>query len=91
MSSICGTIITPCVFKPESMPSIARGSLSGFGGACGALPFALPALEPDEEEGGPVLEVSACGEGRGEVRGECVEVCGRDRRIGSGFTQDLGA
>lgn len=28
-----GTIITTCFFMPSIMPSIAFGSLSGFGGA----------------------------------------------------------
>lgn len=32
MSTICGTIITACVFIPAIIPSMAPGSVRGFGG-----------------------------------------------------------
>lgn len=45
MMTICGTIITICVFMPAIMPSIAAGSVSGFGGApAGASAFGGPSL-----------------------------------------------
>ena len=45
MMTICGTIITICVFMPAIMPSIAAGSVSGFGGAlCGVSAFGGPSL-----------------------------------------------
>lgn len=43
MMTICGTIITICVFMPAIIPSIAAGSI-GFGGAACASPFGGPSL-----------------------------------------------
>jgi len=42
--TICGTIITICVFIPAIMPSMAAGSVIGFGGADGASLFGGPSL-----------------------------------------------
>lgn len=39
MMTICGTIITICVFMPAIIPSIAAGSERGFGAAGAASPF----------------------------------------------------
>ena len=44
MMTICGTIITICVFVPAIMPSMAAGSVMGFGGALGASPLGGPSL-----------------------------------------------
>ena len=46
MMTICGTIITICVFIWPIMPSMAAGSVSGFGGAlcCCPSPFGGPSL-----------------------------------------------
>ena len=45
MMTICGTIITICVFMPAIMPSMAAGSVRGFGGVLApASPFWGPSL-----------------------------------------------
>ena len=45
MMTIWGTIITICVFIWPIIPSMAAGSVSGFGGAlAGASPFEGPSL-----------------------------------------------
>lgn len=49
MMTICGTIITICVFMPDIIVSICAGSERGFGGAEGA---SAPAF------GGPSLRYS---------------------------------
>ena len=36
--------MTICVFMPDIMPSIAAGSLMGFGGVEGLSPFGGPSL-----------------------------------------------
>ena len=45
MMTICGTIITICVFIPAIIPSIAAGAVSGLGGALeDASPFGGPSF-----------------------------------------------
>ena len=45
MMTICGTIITICVFMPAIIPSMAAGSVSGFGGVlASASPLGGPSL-----------------------------------------------
>ena len=45
MMTICGTIMTICVFIPAIMPSMALGSVSGLGGAlAGASALGGPSL-----------------------------------------------
>lgn len=39
MMTICGTIMTICVFIPAIIPSMAAGSDKGLGAAGGASPF----------------------------------------------------
>ena len=47
MMTICGTIMTICVFIPLIMPSMAFGSVRGFGGAVFSSPFGGPSLRND--------------------------------------------
>jgi hypothetical protein len=44
MMIICGTIITIWVFIPDIMPSIAAGSVKGFGVVAGASPLGGPSF-----------------------------------------------
>lgn len=44
MMTICGTIMTICVFMPAIIPSMAFGSVSGFGGVAFSSPLGGPSL-----------------------------------------------